>query len=43
MQISNWIVGVVADMSSVYFAIIALILCNVFITGGYYWMLKKYK
>ena len=38
-----WIVGVIADMSSVYFAIIALILCNIFISGGYYWMLKKYK
>ena len=38
-----WGVGVVADNTSVLFAIIALIVCNVFISGGYYWMLKKYK
>jgi len=38
-----WVVGIVADTTSVYFAIIMLILSNVFISGGYYWMLKKYK
>ena len=38
-----WGVGVVADNTSVLFAIIALIVCNVFISGGYYWMLKKYR
>ena len=38
-----WFVGLIADMSSVYFAILALILCNVFVSAGYYWMLKKYK
>lgn len=38
-----WCVGVVADLSSVYFAIIMLICSNLFISAGYYWMLKKYK
>ena len=38
-----WLVGFVADVSSVYFAIIMLICSNLFISAGYYWMLKKYK
>ena len=38
-----WCVGIVADLSSVYFAIIMLICSNLFISAGYYWMLKKYK
>lgn len=38
-----WIIGLVADATSIYFAIIALISSNAFISGGYYWMLKKYK
>ena len=38
-----WVVGIIADTTSVYFAIIMLILSNLFISGGYYWMLKKYK
>ena len=29
--------------SAGYFEIVALIGCNLFISGGYYWMLKKYK
>ena len=36
------LVGVVADTTSVWFAIVMLIACNLFIGGGYYWMLKKY-
>lgn len=38
-----WIVGIIADISSVYFAIILLIACNLITTSGYYWMFKKYK
>ncbi len=38
-----WVVGIVADNSSVLVAIVMLILSNLFISGGYYWMLKKYK
>ena len=38
-----WLTGVIADNVSVLFAIIVLLFCNVFITGGYYWMLKRYK
>lgn len=38
-----WFVGIVADLSSVYFAIVMLICSNLFISAGYYWMLKKYK
>ena len=38
-----WCVGIVADMTSVLFAIVMLILSNLFISFGYYWMLKKYK
>ena len=38
-----WAVGIIADVSSVYFAIILLIACNFITAGGYYWMLKKYK
>lgn len=38
-----WLVGVVADISSVWFAIVVLIGCNLVIGAGYYWMLKKYK
>lgn len=38
-----WVVGIVADLSSVYFAVIMLICSNLFISAGYYWMLKKYK
>ena len=38
-----WGVGIVADLSSVYFAVIMLICSNLFISAGYYWMLKKYK
>lgn len=38
-----WLVGVVADISSVWFAIVFLIGCNLVIGAGYYWMLKKYK
>lgn len=38
-----WAVGFVADQTSVLFAIVMLIVCNLFISGGYYWMLKKYK
>ncbi len=38
-----WLVGFIADISSVYFAIVMLIFCNLFITAGYFWMLKKYK
>lgn len=38
-----YIVGVVADNSSVLIAIVVLISSNLFISGGYYWMLKKYK
>lgn len=38
-----WVVGFVADNTSVLFAIVALIVCNLFISGGYYWMLKRYK
>ena len=37
------LVGVVADMTSVWFAVVALIASNLFISAGYYWMLKKYK
>lgn len=38
-----WVVGIVADLSSVYFAVIMLICSNLFISAGYYWMLKKYE
>lgn len=38
-----WIIGIIADISSVWTAMVVLILCNVLISGGYYWMLKKYK
>ena len=38
-----WLVGVIADTTSVWFAIVLLIVCNLLISGGYYWMLKKYK
>lgn len=38
-----WVVGIVADLSSVYFAIVMLICSNLFISAGYYWMMKKYK
>lgn len=38
-----YLVGVVADTTSVLFAVITLIVCNLFISAGYYWMLKKYK
>ncbi len=37
------LVGVVADTTSVWFAVVALIASNLFISAGYYWMLKKYK
>jgi formate hydrogenlyase subunit 3/multisubunit Na+/H+ antiporter MnhD subunit len=36
-------IGLVADIYSVWWAIMLLILINVFIGFGYYWMLKKYK
>jgi len=38
-----WLVGIVADITSVWFAIVVLIACNLLISGGYYWMLKRYK
>ena len=37
------LVGVVADMTSVWLAVVLLIASNLFISAGYYWMLKKYK
>ena len=37
------VVGFVADASSILVAIVMLIMCNVFISAAYYWMLKKYK
>ncbi|MBO4746101.1 MAG: MFS transporter [Alphaproteobacteria bacterium] len=37
------LVGVVADMTSVWLAVVMLIASNLLISGGYYWMLKKYK
>ncbi len=36
-------VGLIADMSSVYIALILLICGNLFVTGGYYYMLKHHK
>lgn len=41
--IMYWLVGVVADTTSVWFAIVVLIFCNLLIGTGYYLMLKKYK
>lgn len=38
-----YVVGLIADVSSVYFAIILLIACKAVIGLSYYWMLKKYK
>lgn len=38
-----FLIGVIADISSVYFAIIFLLLFNFVISGGYYWMLKHDK
>ena len=38
-----FLVGVVADMTSVWFAVVMLILGNLVVSGGYYFMLKKYK
>jgi len=38
-----YIIGLVADMSSVYFAIILLLMCNLLVSGGYFWLLRKYK
>ena len=37
------LVGVVADTTSVWLAVVMLIASNLFISAGYYWMLKKYK
>ena len=37
------LVGFVADMTSVWLAVVLLIVSNLFIGAGYYWMLKKYK
>ena len=37
------LVGVVADMTSVWLAVVLLIASNLFISAGYYWMLRKYK
>ena len=37
------LVGVVANMTSVWLAVVLLISSNLFISAGYYWMLKKYK
>lgn len=38
-----WMIGIIADVTSIYCAIIALVMFNLIISGGYYWMLKKYK
>lgn len=38
-----WVVGFIADVSSVYIAIMLLVLGNFAGAGGYYWLLKKYK
>lgn len=38
-----WGIGMIADMTSVWFAIVVIIFCNLLISGGYYLMLKKYK
>ncbi len=38
-----YIIGAIADIFSVYFAIVLLIACKAVLGGSYYWMLKKYK
>jgi hypothetical protein len=38
-----YIVGVIADISSIYFAVFMLVFCNLIISGGYYLLLRKYK
>ncbi len=38
-----WVFGIIADVLSVRYAVVILIVCNVFLVYGYKWMFKKYK
>ena len=38
-----YLIGLIADISSIYFAMILLVFCGLLISGGHYLLLKRYK
>ena len=41
--IMYYVIGLIADAFSIYFAIVLLIVCKAVVGGAYYWMLRKYR